>query len=225
MRRVALVTGGVSGIGAAIVERLRADGLRVVVADVDAAAELVMDVSSPEQVQQHGDALGGVDVLVNCAGVVGPNKPLWEVDPRDWRRTVEVNLDGAFLMCRATVPGMRRRGWGRIVNIASVAGKEGNPNLAAYSASKAGLIGMTKSLGKELATDGVLVNAVTPAVIATPMNEATDPAVLDYMVAKIPMQRLGRTDEVAELASWLASDRCTFSTGAVFDLTGGRATY
>jgi NAD(P)-dependent dehydrogenase (short-subunit alcohol dehydrogenase family) len=225
MTRTAVVTGGMSGIGAAIAERLRSDGLRVLVADLAAGAEMVLDISAPEQVADHAAVLGEVDVLVNCAGVVGPNRPLWEVSPEDWRKTLEVNLDGAFLMCRATIPGMRERGWGRIVNIASVAGKEGNPNLSAYSASKAGLIGMTKSLGKELATDGVLVNAVAPAVIATPMNEATAPEVLDYMVAKIPMQRLGRPDEVAELVSWLVSERCSFSTAAVFDLTGGRATY
>lgn len=225
MNRIALVTGGASGIGAAVVERLRADGLTVLVADVNPAADIVLDVSSPEQVERHADVLSGVDILVNSAGVVGPNKPLWDVQPDEWVRTVATNLTGAYLMCRATVPGMRQRGWGRIVNIASVAGKEGNPNLSAYSASKAGLIGMTKSLGKELALDGVLVNAITPAVIATPMNRSTAPEVLAYMIEKIPMRRLGTPEEVAELVSWLSSDRCSFSTAAVFDLSGGRTTY
>jgi 2-dehydro-3-deoxy-L-rhamnonate dehydrogenase (NAD+) len=164
-------------------------------------------------------------VLVNSAGVVGPNKPLWEVSDEEWARTFEVNTTGIFRMCRAVVPGMAERGWGRIVNIASIAGKEGNPNLSAYSASKAAVIGMTKSLGKELATTGVLVNAIAPAVIETPMNAATAPEVLQRLVSLIPMRRLGQAAEVAELVAWLASDRCTFSTGAVYDISGGRATY
>ncbi len=225
MNRTAVVTGGASGIGAAVVRRLRADGHVVLVADIDPAADIVLDVSSTEQVEQHAASLRGVDMLVNSAGVVGPNMPLWEVQPDEWARTIAINLTGAFLMCRATIPGMRERGWGRIVNIASVAGKEGNPNLAAYSASKAGMIGLTKSLGKELATAGVLVNAVTPAVVATPMNQSTAPEVLAYMIERIPMGRVGTPDEVAELVSWLCSDRCSFSTAAVFDLSGGRATY
>ncbi len=225
MQRTAVVTGGTGGIGEAIVHRLREDDLRVFVADLDQRADLVLDVSSSDQIDKQADVLGSVDVLINCAGVVGPNVPLWEVEESDWRRTLDVNLTGAFLMCRAVVPGMRERRWGRIVNIASIAGKEGNPNLAAYSASKAGLIGLTKSLGKELALDGVLVNAVAPAVIATPMNAATDPAVLAYMVGRIPMGRVGTPDEVAELVAWLSSDKCSFSTAAVFDCTGGRATY
>ena len=225
MQKTAVVTGGIRGIGEAIVDRLREEGLRVLVADVDRRADIVIDVSSSDQIDEHAEVLGRVDVLVNCAGVVGPNVPLWEVEELAWRRTVDVNLTGAFLMCRAVVPGMRERKWGRIVNIASIAGKEGNPNLAAYSASKAGLIGLTKSLGKELALDGVLVNAVAPAVIATPMNAETDPAVLAYMVARIPMGRVGTPNEVAELVAWLSSDKCSFSTAAVFDCTGGRATY
>ncbi len=154
-----------------------------------------------------------------------PNKPLWEVTDAEWQRTVAVNLNGVFNLCRAVVPGMRARGWGRIVNIASIAGKEGNPNLAAYSASKAAVIGLTKALGKELATSGVLVNAIAPAVIETPMNAATAPEVLDYMVSRIPMGRTGRADEVAALTCWLASDEVSFSTGAVYDISGGRATY
>jgi 3-oxoacyl-[acyl-carrier protein] reductase len=225
MGRTAVVTGGASGIGAAVVERLRTDGLRVIVVDLNAAADIVIDVSSAEAVERYAAELSVADVLVNSAGIVGPAGPLWEITPSDWERTLAVNLTGSFLMCRAVVPGMRKRGWGRIVNIASVAGKEGNPNLSAYSASKAGVIALTKSLGKELATDGVLVNAVTPAVIDTPMNRATPPDVLAYMIEKIPMRRVGRPGEVAELVAWLCSDRCSFSTAAIFDLTGGRATY
>jgi 3-oxoacyl-[acyl-carrier protein] reductase len=195
------------------------------VVDMNPSADLVCDVSSPENVDQHQGHFDEVDVLVNAAGIAGPNAPLWQVKHDDWVHTIAVNLTGTFLMCRAVVPGMRTRGWGRIVNIASVAGKEGNPNLSAYSASKAGVIGMTKSLGKELATDGVLVNAITPAVVDTPMNRMVAPDTLAYMIGKIPMGRLGQPTEVAELVSWLCSERCSFSTAAVFDLSGGRSTY
>lgn len=222
--RRAVITGGMSGIGAAVGERLGKDGADVVVVDVADGADVVLDVSSASQVEAAAERLRA-DILINCAGVVGPNKPLWDVEPDEWQRTIGVNLTGAYLMCRAVVPGMREQGWGRIVNVASIAGKEGNPNLAAYSASKAGLICLTKSLGKELARAGVLVNAVTPAVIATPMNAATSPEMLDYMVQRIPMGRVGQPQEIAELIAWLASDSCTFSTGAVFDASGGRATY
>ena len=163
--------------------------------------------------------------MINSAGIVGPNKPLWEITGQEWAATFAVNVTGTFNLCRAFIPGMREKGWGRIVNFASMAGKDGNPNLSAYSASKAAVIGLTKSLGKELATAGVLVNAVAPAVIATPMNDATSPAVLAHLTSLIPMRRLGRADEVAELVAWLASDRCSFSTGAVYDISGGRATY
>lgn len=222
--RRAVITGGMSGIGAAVGERLGKDGADVVVVDVADGADVVLDVSSASQVEAAAERLRA-DILINCAGVVGPNKPLWDVEPDEWQHTIGVNLTGAYLMCRAVVPGMREQGWGRIVNVASIAGKEGNPNLAAYSASKAGLICLTKSLGKELARAGVLVNAVTPAVIATPMNAATSPEMLDYMVQRIPMGRVGQPQEIAELIAWLASDSCTFSTGAVFDASGGRATY
>ncbi len=151
--------------------------------------------------------------------------PLWEVDPGDWDMTFAVNVRGTFNMCRTFVPGMREAGWGRIVNLASMAGKDGNPNLSAYSASKAAVIGLTKSLGKELATSGVIVNAVAPAVIETPMNAATSPEVLEHITSLIPMRRIGQPEEVAELIGWLASDKCSFSTGAVYDISGGRATY
>lgn len=223
--RRALVTGGLSGIGAAVVARLRVEGLVVLTADLRADADVVIDVSSAEQIAAHSELLSSIDVLVNSAGIVGPNAVTWEVDLADWAQTIAVNLTGTFLMARAVVPGMRGRGWGRIVNVASVAGKEGNPRLAAYSASKAGVIALTKSLGKELATDGVLVNAVTPAVIDTPMNAGTDPDVLRYMIAKIPMGRTGTPAEVADLVAWLCSPACAFTTGAVFDISGGRSTY
>lgn len=225
MSKMALVAGGSSGIGAAVVERLRRDGMNVLIADLDTDADIVVDIASGDAISRHEQVLSTVDVLVNSAGIVGPNKPCWQVSEKEWRRTVDVNLTGMFLMCRSVIPGMRGRRWGRIVNISSVAGKEGNPNLAAYSASKAGVIGLTKSLGKELAADGVLVNAVTPAVIATPMNAETSPETLSYMIAKIPMGRVGLPSEVAELVAWLASESCSFSTGAVFDISGGRSTY
>jgi 3-oxoacyl-[acyl-carrier protein] reductase len=169
--------------------------------------------------------LGVIDILVNSAGIVGPNQPLWEVSTADWDRTFAVNVRGTFQLCRAVIPGMRERGWGRIVNFASMAGKDGNANLSAYSASKAAVIAMTKSLGKELATSGILVNVIAPAVIDTPMNAATAPDVLARLTGMIPMQRIGRPEEVAELVAWLTSDKCSFSTGAVYDISGGRATY
>ncbi len=225
MSRTAVVTGGMSGIGAAVVKRLAGDGFRVVTLDVVEDADLVVDVSSEQDLHAVADRLSQVDVLVNSAGIIGPNVPVVEADTAQWRRTLEVNLTGAFLMCKAVIPGMTARGWGRIVNVASIAGKEGNPNLAAYSASKAGLIGLTKSLGKELAGSGVLVNAVTPAVIATPMNAATSQEMLDYMVQRIPLGRVGEAYEVAALIAFLSSEECSFSTGAVFDISGGRATY
>ncbi|NJP97598.1 SDR family oxidoreductase [Nonomuraea sp. FMUSA5-5] len=225
MPRTALITGGVSGLGRAAAVRLEADGVKVITLDVADGADLVVDVTDPDAVQAAADAAGPIDVLVNSAGVVGPNVPLWEVPIDGWRRTFEVNVNGTFHTCRAFVPGMRERGWGRVVNLASMAGKDGNPNMAAYSASKAAVIGLTKSLGKELATSGVLVNAIAPAVIETPMNAGTAPDTLAHITSLIPMRRAGKAEEVAELIAWLASDKVSFSTGAVYDISGGRATY
>jgi 2-dehydro-3-deoxy-L-rhamnonate dehydrogenase (NAD+) len=225
MDRVAVITGGASGIGRASAERLAQDAITVITLDRSEDADVVADVTDAGAVAAALARIGRVDILVNSAGIVGPNKPLWEVSDDEWATTFAVNVTGTFHMCRAVVPGMRDRGWGRIVNLASMAGKDGNPRLGAYSATKAAVIGLTKSLGKELATSGVLVNAIAPAVIETPMNAANTPEVLEYMTSLIPMRRLGRPEEVAELVAWLASDKCSFSTGAVYDLSGGRATY
>jgi len=224
-KRRAVVTGGTSGLGAAAATRLAQDGVAVVTVDISDHADVVLDVSDGAAVARAAAEIGPVDILVNSAGIVGPNKPLWEVGDDEWQATFAVNVAGTFHLCKAFVPGMRENGWGRIVNIASIAGKDGNPKLAAYSASKGAVIAMTKSLGKELATTGVLVNAIAPAVIATPMNAATSPEVLAHITSLIPMRRVGRPEEVAELVAWLASDRCSFSTGAVYDISGGRATY
>jgi NAD(P)-dependent dehydrogenase (short-subunit alcohol dehydrogenase family) len=225
MTRRALVTGGASGLGAATADRLRNDDIEVVTLDRDPAADVVVDITDADGVLKAVAAMGPIDILINSAGIVGPNLPLWEVPPTDWARTFAVNVQGTFHVCRAVVPGMVERGWGRIVNFSSMAGKDGNPNLSAYSASKAAVIALTKSLGKELATTGVLVNAIAPAVIDTPMNATTAPEVLAHITGLIPMRRVGTADEVAELVAWLASDKCSFSTGAVYDISGGRATY
>ena len=234
-KRTALVTGAASGIGRACARRLAEEGLEVAAADLqaeglaeiadDVARTHVLDVTDYEAVQAAVADIGQIDVVVNSAGIVGPQVPIWEMPLEDWERTLAVNLNGTFNTIKATIGGMRRRGWGRIVNIASIAGKEGNPNMVGYSASKAAVIGLTKSVGKEVARDGVIVNAIAPAVIATPMNADTAPDVLEYMLARIPMGRLGLVDEVAELVSWLSSDACSFSTAAVYDISGGRATY
>ncbi len=224
MRR-AIVTGGESGLGAATVARLRADGVEVVSVDLGGSPDFVLDVSDSAAVNRVVAEIGPVDILVNSAGIVGPNKPLWEATDAEFQKTFDVNVNGVFYMSRAVIPGMIERGWGRIVSMASMAGKDGNPNLGAYSASKAAVIGMTKSLGKELATTGVLINAIAPAVIATEMNATTAPDVLAHITSLIPMKRVGRPEEVAALVSWLCSDEVSFSTGAVYDISGGRATY
>ncbi len=224
MRR-AIITGGQSGLGAACAERLRSDGVEVFTFDISSEADYRVDITDPATVEAAVAQVGVVDILINSAGIVGPNKPLWEVDPADWQKTFDVNVNGLFTVTKAVVPGMIDRGWGRIVNMASMAGKDGNPNLAAYSASKAAVIGLTKSLGKELAKTGVIVNAIAPAVIETPMNATTSPEVLAHITSLIPMGRVGRAEEVAALVSWLCSDEVSFSTGAVYDISGGRATY
>jgi NAD(P)-dependent dehydrogenase (short-subunit alcohol dehydrogenase family) len=223
--RTALVTGGASGLGAASAERLRAEGVHVVTLDLTSGADLVVDVTDQAAVHRVAADMGPVDVLVNSAGIVGPGKSLVETTDEEWRRVLDVNVLGTVNTMRAFIPGMSERGWGRVVNFASMAGKDGNPNLSVYSASKAAVIALTKSAGKELATTGVLVNAIAPAVFATPMNDATDPDVLAHITSLIPMKRLGRPAEVAELVAFLASDRVSFSTGAVYDISGGRATY
>ncbi|MGA5454734.1 SDR family NAD(P)-dependent oxidoreductase [Streptomyces umbrinus] len=223
--RTALITGGASGLGKATAARLEADGVKVITLDIAAGADVVCDVTDVAGIQAVADGVGPIDVLVNSAGVVGPNAPLWEIPLESWRSTFEVNVHGTFNTCRAFIPAMRERGWGRVVNIASMAAKDGNPNMSPYSASKGAVIALTKSLGKELATSGVLANVIAPAVIETPMNATTSPEALARIAGLIPMGRVGRPEEVAELIAWLASDRVSFSTGAVYDISGGRATY
>jgi NAD(P)-dependent dehydrogenase (short-subunit alcohol dehydrogenase family) len=242
--RVAVITGGAQGIGWAVAKRMLDSGATVALWDINAArlakasADLgapgrvsteLVDVTDEAQVDAATRATiarhGRIDALVNSAGITGGNATTWELEPAVWRRVIEVNLIGCYLTCRAVVPGMLERGYGRIVNIASVAGKEGNPNASHYSASKAGLIGLTKSLGKELATSGVLVNAVTPAAAKTPIFDSMTPEHIAFMLSKIPMGRFLEVDEAASMIAWLATEDCAFSTGAVFDLSGGRATY
>jgi 2-dehydro-3-deoxy-L-rhamnonate dehydrogenase (NAD+) len=232
--RVALVTGGASGIGAAVARRLVAEGAQVASLDLEAAdAEGVLalagDVSRSADVEAAASRveseLGPIDVLVCSAGVPGQSLPSMEISDEEWRRVLGINADGVFYCNRAVGPGMVERGYGRIVNLASIAGKEGNPMAAAYSASKAAVIGMTKAIGKDLARTGVLVNCVAPAVIETPILEGVSQEHIDYMVERIPMGRMGSADEVAALICWLASEECSFSTGATYDISGGRAVY
>jgi 3-oxoacyl-[acyl-carrier protein] reductase len=223
--RTALVTGGMRGLGEACASRLRSDGVEVITLDVTDGADLRVDVTDAEGVVAAVHGAGPIDILINSAGIIGPNKPLVDVELADFTRTFDINVFGLFTVTKAVLPGMIDRGWGRVVNFASMAGKDGNPMLGAYSASKAAVIGLTKSLGKELAQTGVLVNAIAPAVIETPMNADTAPHVLERLRSLIPMGRLGRPAEVAALVSWLASDECSFSTGSVYDISGGRATY
>jgi 3-oxoacyl-[acyl-carrier protein] reductase len=223
--RSAVITGGARGLGAAAARRLRADGVSVTTLDLTPGADITVDVTDMDSLGRIADELGEVDILVNSAGIVGPGVPLLDTTPEQWREVLEVNVLGTVNAIRAFTPGMVSREWGRVVNIASMAGKDGNPNLSIYSASKAAVIGLTKSIGKELALSGVIVNAIAPAVIDTPMNAETEPSVLAHITSLIPMQRVGRPEEVAELIAFLASDRVSFSTGAVYDLSGGRATY
>ncbi len=238
--RVAVVTGGAQGIGLAISQRLLQSGARVLVWDIDqarmdqACATLAalgpvsahrVELTDDKAVAEAAAQAGRIDILVNNAGITGGNATTWELDPVVWRRVIEVNLIAPYLTCRHVVPLMLKAGYGRIVNIASVAGKEGNPNASHYSASKAGLIALTKSLAKEVATQGVLVNAITPAVAKTAMFEQMTQAHIDYMLGKIPMGRFLEVQEIAAMVAWLASEECSFSTGSVFDITGGRATY
>lgn len=236
--RRAVVTGGAQGLGRAITERLAASGATVEIWDIQdgpaqavaagigpAVGARVVDLCDDGAVARAAEAAGAVDILVNNAGITGGNAPTWQLDPAVWRQVMEVNLTAPFVVCRALVPGMIARGYGRIVNIASVAGKEGNPNAAHYSASKAGVIALTKSLGKELAETGVLVNCVTPAAARTPIFDQMSQEHIDYMLSKIPMKRFLEPTEAAGMVAWLSSEDCAFSTGAVFDLSGGRATY
>ena len=242
--RVAIITGGARGIGYAAAERMLQSGAIVVLWDVDreAATQAVASLSvfgpvSADHVEltdEHSVAVateavirrhGKIDILVNNAGITGGNAKTWELEPDIWRRVVEVNLVGPYLTCRSVVPEMLKNGYGRIVNIASIAGKEGNPNASHYSASKAGVIALTKSLGKELATSNILVNCITPAAARTEIFNQMKQEHIDFMLSKIPMNRFLEVKEAASLIGWLSSEDCAFSTGAVFDISGGRATY
>ncbi len=223
--RTALVTGGLSGLGAATVTRLREDGVRVFTVDLADGADFQMDVTDFEAVANLPAQLPRIDILVTSAGVVGPNIPLVQTTEQQWKSVFDINVLGTASFIKAFAPGMIENHWGRIVTFASMAAKDGNPNLSIYSATKAAVVALTKSVGKELATSGVLVNAIAPAVIETPMNKNTSAEVLAHLTSLIPMKRIGKAEEVAELVAWLCSDKVSFSTGAVYDISGGRATY
>jgi 3-oxoacyl-[acyl-carrier protein] reductase len=240
--RIAVVTGGAQGFGRAITERFVESGAKVAIWDFDqklaektakdignAVSAFKVDVSDLAAVEATRDAtlktFGKIDILVNNAGIAGVNKTTWETDLDEWRRVLRINLDGPFICCKTIVPAMIEKKYGRIVNIASIAGKEGNPNAAHYSASKAGLIALTKSLGKELAAHDILVNAVTPAAAKTAIFDQLTQQHIDFMLSKIPKNRFVLVEELAAMVAWLASEDCAFSTGAVFDISGGRATY
>ena len=242
--RSAVITGGARGIGYAIAERLLRSGAQCCLWDLDPAAgrqaatalgnlgraaAVTVDITQAgsvhEALQTTLREMGGIDILVNNAGIAGQTRTTWELSPEEWQRVLQVNLFGPYLCCHSVVPHMRERKYGRIVNIASIAGKEGNPNASHYSASKAGVIALTKSLGKELAQSGILVNCITPAVIQTDILKQVTSQHIDYMLSRIPMGRFGKVEEAAAMVAWLCSEDCSFSTGAVFDLSGGRATY
>lgn len=242
--RDAIVTGGASGLGLAIALRLLQSGARVRLWDrnvqaielalgtlqaagsVDATALDITDWPAVKTAaDQAAQEMGGLDILVNSAGVAGDNAPTWDYPIPEWHRVLDINLHGTFYACKAVVPHLRSNGWGRIANVASVAGKEGNPNAAAYAASKGAVIALTKALGKELATTEVRVNCITPAAIDTPLLGQSTPEFVAYMKSKIPIGRFGRVDEVAAMVAWMCSEDCSFTTAAVFDLSGGRSTY
>jgi 3-oxoacyl-[acyl-carrier protein] reductase len=242
--KIAVITGGARGIGYAIAERMLDSGAHVCLWDIDndklhhsklqlekkGRTEIInVDLTNENEVESAAarvvSLFGKIDILVNNAGITGGNAVTWELDPQVWRKVIEVNLVAPFITCRAVVPRMLANGYGRIVNVASIAGKEGNPTASHYSASKAGLIGLTKSLGKELATKNIIVNCITPAAAKTELFDQMTQQHLDYMLSKIPMNRFLMVDEVAAMVAWLASEECSFSTGAVFDISGGRAVY
>ncbi len=242
--RAAIITGGARGIGYAIANRMLASGASVALWDLDKAAlaDASASLSKAGKVSTHVVELtdedsvkaataatlashGRIDILVNNAGITGGNAKVWELDTAVWRQVIDVNLIAPFIVCKAVVPEMLKARYGRIVNIASIAGKEGNPNASHYSASKAGLIGLTKSLGKEVAQDGITVNCITPAAAKTDIFNQMKPEFIQFMLSKIPMGRFVEVDEIAAMATWLASEECSFSTGAVFDISGGRGTY
>ena len=238
--RTTVVTGGSQGIGLGVVRRMAAAGARVAILDCatspadgdvqsDSVITINVDITQEDAVDAAAGAVaarfGSIDILVNCAGIAGPNAPLWQYDVAEFRRVVDVDLVGTFIVCRACVPHMLNGGWGRIVNVGSIAGKEGNANASAYSAAKAGVLALTKSLGKELAATDIRVNTIAPAMVHTALFEQMTPEHVRSMIAKIPLGRPGTVDEIASLCMWLCSDECSFSTGAVFDASGGRAVY